>query len=73
MNPKKIYFAGDLFDHKDLTGNLLLADAVAKVSDGRYQVMLPQDSECNDLRSVSEIRDRDLELLFSCDCIVKVA
>ena len=70
MNPKKIYFAGDLFDHKDLTGNLLLADAVAKVSDGRYQVMLPQDSECNDLRSVSEIRDRDLELLFSCDCIV---
>lgn len=70
MEPIKIYFAGELFDHKDITGNLLLADAVEKVSAGRYQVMLPQDSECNDLRSVEEIRDRDLELLFSCDCIV---
>ena len=70
MQPKKIYFAGDLFDHKDIIGNLLLAQAVEEVSEHRYQVMLPQESESNDARSIAEIRDRDLEMLFSCDCIV---
>lgn len=70
MQPRKIYFAGDLFDHKDIIGNLLLAQAVEEVSGHRYQVMLPQESECNDARSVSEIRDRDLEMLLTCDCIV---
>ena len=67
---RKIYFAGDLFDHKDITGNLLLAEKIGQVSNGAYKVVLPQDSESNDLRTVNEIRDRDLELLFSCDCIV---
>ena len=70
MQSRKIYFAGDLFDHKDLVGNLLMAQAVERVSEKRYCVMLPQDSESNNLRSVTEIRDKDLELLFSCDCIV---
>ena len=70
MQPKKIYFAGDLFDHKDIVGNLLLAQAIEEVSCHRYQVILPQESESNDSRSISEIRDRDLEMLFSCDCIV---
>ena len=70
MQSRKIYFAGDLFDHKDIVGNLLLAQAVESVSEKRYTVMLPQDSEANSQRSVTEIRDRDLELLFSCDCIV---
>ena len=70
MKPRKIYFAGDLFDHKDIAGNLLLAEAIEEVSERRYKVELPQDSECNNLRSVTEIRDRDFELLFTCDCIV---
>ncbi|MBQ7395957.1 MAG: nucleoside 2-deoxyribosyltransferase [Lentisphaeria bacterium] len=70
MNTRRIYFAGDLFDHKDITGNLLLAREIEDVSPGRYIVALPQDSEANNIRNVTEIRDRDLELLFSCDCIV---
>ena len=41
----KVYWAGDLFDAKDLGGNLLLAQAVEAVSGGRYQVCLPQQAE----------------------------
>ena len=66
-----IYFAGDLFDAKDLGGNVLLADAIEKVSAGRYNVLLPQDGECEILERTSEsIRDADFELLFSADVIV---
>ncbi|MBE6384960.1 MAG: hypothetical protein E7048_04745 [Lentisphaerae bacterium] len=69
--PLKIYFAGDLFDAKDLAGNLLFARAVEKFSDNRYKVMLPQDGECEvSLRSAKSIRDADFELLFECDLIV---
>lgn len=69
--PLKIYFAGDLFDAKDLGGNLLLADAVEKAAEGRYQIMLPQDGECEVCqRSAESIRDADFELLFECDIIL---
>ena len=67
----KIYFAGDLFDAKDLAGNLLLAEALEKASQGRYQVMLPQESESEvKCRTSQSIRDTDFELLFTCDVIV---
>ena len=69
--PLKIYFAGDLFDSKDLGGNLLLANAIENVSDGRYQVMLPQNGECEVVERTSQtIRDADFELLFGCDVLV---
>ena len=69
--PLKIYFAGDLFDSKDLAGNLLMADAVEQLSGGRYKVMLPQDGECEVIERTSQsIRDADFELLLSCDIIV---
>ena len=68
---KKIYWAGDLFDSKDLIGNLLLADAVERCSDARYRVMLPQDGECEVVERTSRsIRDADFELLFNCDVLV---
>ena len=41
----RVYFAGDIFNHKDLVGNLLLADAIKSVSDGRYHCILPQNLE----------------------------
>ncbi len=67
----KIYFAGDLFDHKDLAGNLLLANAIEKASNNRYQIMLPQDGECEVVNRTSQsIRDADFKLLFNCDLIV---
>ncbi|MBQ4106517.1 MAG: nucleoside 2-deoxyribosyltransferase [Lentisphaeria bacterium] len=67
----KVYWAGDLFDAKDLGGNLLLAQAVEEVSGGRYQVCLPQQAECGAGQRLSRtIRDADFELLFNCDMIL---
>ena len=67
----KIYLAGDLFDAKDIAGNLLLAGLIEKKSGGRYQVMLPQDGESEVTNRTSQsIRDADFELLLNCDVIV---
>ena len=44
---KLVYFAGDLFNHKDLTGNLLLAESIESKSSGRYICVLPQHLEQN--------------------------
>ncbi len=41
--PFHVYFAGDLFDHKDLLGNSILNTYIDKVSEGRYFCALPQD------------------------------
>lgn len=69
--PLKIYFAGDLFDAKDLAGNLLCARAVEKFSAQRYKVILPQNSESEvKERTTQSIRDADFEQLFECDLIV---
>ena len=71
VRPLRIYFAGDLFDSKDLGGNLMLADAIDRYAEGRYQVMLPQNGECEvQERTSQSIRDADFELLFNCDVIV---
>ncbi len=63
---KKIYFAGELFDHKHLIGNALLANAVNGESGGKWQVVLPQDNEAPVARAL-DIRDQDFKLLLSCD------
>ena len=41
----RVYFGGDLFDHKDLIGNALLASYIEKESDSRYECYLPQNLE----------------------------
>ena len=70
-NTLKVYLAGDLFDAKDLGGNLMLADAIERISHRRYRIMLPQNGECEVVNRTSQsIRDADFELLFDCDCIV---
>ena len=61
-----IYFAGELFDHKHLTGNAILASYINKAGAGKYKVILPQDAECGIERAV-EIRDSDLRLLLESD------
>jgi hypothetical protein len=61
-----IYFAGDLFDHKDLIGNALMASYINQVSEGRYRCVLPQDLEQTSARSV-DIRNQDLATLMKCD------
>jgi nucleoside 2-deoxyribosyltransferase len=67
----KIYFAGDLFDAKDLGGNFLLAKAIEKLSDERYQIILPQNGESEVKNRASQtIRDADFEMLYNCDIIL---
>lgn len=61
-----IYLAGELFDHKDLTGNALLASYIEKGSGGKYKCVLPQDLEKGSNRSV-DIRNQDLYHVMNCD------
>lgn len=64
-----VYFAGDLFNHKDLTGNLLLAEAIERESSGSYVCVLPQHLEQSTSRSV-DIRNNDLSKIVSADLIL---
>lgn len=67
MNRKlKIYWAGALFNHKDLAGNILLARRLEEVSHGRFIVELPQDSEPGYFDAAA-IRDANFRSLISCD------
>ena len=61
-----IYFAGHLFDHKDLAGNALLASHIDGVSEGRYRCILPQDLEQRGIGPMG-IRDQDLKAVMECD------
>lgn len=61
-----IYFAGELFDHKHLLGNALLASHIERLSGGRYRCVLPQDLEQTDTRAV-DIRNQDLIGVATCD------
>ena len=66
--PFRIYFAGDLFDHKDLIGNTILQTHIEEISKGRYVCRLPQDlGEDIDPQSIrnrnyKEILESDLAL-----------
>ncbi|MXW03570.1 MAG: nucleoside 2-deoxyribosyltransferase [Gemmatimonadetes bacterium] len=66
MTTYTVYFAGDLFDHKHLAGNELLAGAVDRRSEGRYACVLPQDLEQASERMV-DIRNQDLMQVMACD------
>ena len=66
MAPFTVYFAGDLFDHKHLTGNAMLAGAIGEHSGGRYLCVLPQDLEQSTDRAV-DIRNQDLKQVIACD------
>jgi len=65
----KVYFAGALFNHKDLIGNLLLANKITECSSGHYTVVLPQDIEVQDYRAKS-IRDNDLKAVIDADMLI---
>lgn len=64
--PYTIYFAGQLFDHKHLTGNALLAAHINDHSQGRYRCILPQDLEQRGVSPMG-IRDQDLRAVMECD------
>ena len=60
------YFAGELFDFKHLSGNVVLADAIQKLSAGRYKTNLPQDLEQREV-TPHHIRDQDILTLLESD------
>ena len=64
--PYTIYFAGQLFDHKHLAGNALLASHIDNDSQGRYNCVLPQDLEQRGIGPMG-IRDQDLRAVMQCD------
>lgn len=66
METYSIYFAGELFTHKDLAGNALLAEAIAELSDNRYCSVLPQNF-LQDGSPARRIRDQDLLNLLQSD------
>ncbi len=61
-----IYYAGDLFDHKHLIGNAILAKYIEKCSEGRYECIVPQNLEQPVRRGV-DIRNKDLGKVMECD------
>ena len=65
----KVYFAGELFNHKDLIGNALLASYIERMSSGLYTCVLPQDIESASERAV-DIRNEDLKQLIECDLAI---
>ena len=60
------YFGGELFSGKHLLGNAILAEAIYRRSNGRYQAVLPQNLEQRDT-SPHSIRDQDIRALLACD------
>jgi len=65
-NQFTIYFAGSLFNHKDLTGNALLAEYIEKCSERKYRCCLPQNLEQHQTTAV-EIRNQDIAKVIECD------
>ena len=68
-NSFSVYFAGDLFNHKDLIGNLLLSQSIEKESGERYVCIVPQHLEQSTSRSI-DIRNSDLSEVVKADLIL---
>lgn len=68
--PLSIYWAGGLFDYKELLGNLQLGTAVEEASNGNYEVIFPQNGECEASRGISGIRNQDLLSVLQSDVIL---
>ena len=65
-HPFSVYMAGELFDHKDLVGNALLAEHINRISQGRYGCVLPQNIDITD-SPPEDIRNQDLKRLIQAD------
>ncbi len=61
-----VYMAGELFDHKDLVGNALLAEHINRISQGVYGCVLPQNFDITGSPPV-DIRNQDLKRLIQSD------
>lgn len=62
----RFYFGGELLSLKHLLGDVALAQAIKRASNGKYEAVLPQDLEVTDKRGKA-IRDVDILTLLSCE------
>ena len=67
--PLKVFFAGDLFSHKDLIGNIYLADAIKKISNNKYELFLAQNKIQQKVHH-KVIKDQDLKALVESDIAI---
>lgn len=65
-----VYFAGDLFDQKHITGNWILARQIEKHSGNRFTCLLPQDIECGQNKCEIDIRNRDIQAIVESDVVL---
>lgn len=68
-NRYTVYFAGSLFNLKELKGNLALSESIERLSGGKYLCVLPQKLEQRSL-SAHEIRDQDIKTVLRCDLLL---
>lgn len=66
MSSYSIYFAGELFSAKHLYGNVLLAEEIYVLSEGRFVSVVPQNLEQRET-TAQAIRDQDIRTCLSCD------
>jgi nucleoside 2-deoxyribosyltransferase len=64
-----VYFAGELFNAKHLSGNAGLAAAIQRRSSGKFVCVLPQTMESRE-EGAHFIRDEDLEQLICSDIAI---
>lgn len=64
-----VYMAGELFDHKDLSGNALLGASIEGLSEDRYRCLLPQNVDLTGCTS-KEIRNDNLKRLIESDIAI---
>ena len=64
-----VYFAGELFNAKHLSGNAGLATAIQRCSSGKFACVLPQTLESRE-EGAHFIRDEDLEHLICSDIAI---
>ena len=68
--PYTIYFAGQLFDHKHLAGNALLAAHIDDRSQGRYRCVLPQDLEQRGVSPMEAVVEYMYAKMLDIPCVI---
>ncbi|MCK5008483.1 MAG: nucleoside 2-deoxyribosyltransferase, partial [Spirochaetales bacterium] len=73
VGPYTVYSAGGLFTQHDLATNVLIKEAVWRLSDGKFQLFLPQSRELRELNRPdieAYIRNGDLLEVVKADIIL---
>lgn len=65
----RVYFAGELFDHKHIVGNCILAKRIEALSNGLFKCLLPQNWE-DTLSAMVDIRNNDIKELMHADFVL---